>query len=192
MTSINFTGVILAGGASRRMGTDKAALRASNGDALLTVIKNRLQEAGAAKIVILGRPHEKGGLADKQPFAGPVRAISDYLDEQTTGSQHLVVPVDMPNLSTPLLRALVRSNTWANFASQHMPFFAVSDSSIPSDIKRIGDLLSYKEALTIPVPQGSEQAFLNLNHPSDFSNWRTNYQLPTDSIPFTQGAQHHV
>ncbi len=192
MAPKGFTGVILAGGASRRMGTDKAALKTSNGEALLTVIKNRLQKAGAQKIVILGRPDEVGGIADKRPFAGPVQAIKDYLEGQTQGSQHLVVPVDMPGLTSQLLQSLALANSWANFEEQRMPFMAIACATTPSHITRIGGLLKHHKAVTLPIPRGQNQAFINLNHPQDFSEWRTKHQLPPDVAYLQQRAQHHV
>lgn len=177
-TAQSFTGVILAGGASRRMGQDKANLTASNGQSMLTLMEHLLLEAGACNVVVLGRPGVSGGRADRRPYAGPVVAISDYLATQNIGSGHLIVPVDMPGLTCTLLRSLVQQDTWACYEGNNMPFFAVVDAVTPENSNRIGDLLHSRHAVYLPVPAGSDTAFANLNRPEEFARWELQHNQP--------------
>lgn len=191
MVPASFTGVILAGGASRRMGQDKARLRAQSGEPLLDIMKHLLLAAGATKVVILGRPDEAGGIADKQVFAGPVRAIADYLNIQVPGSRHVVVPIDMPNLVVPMLQMLAAEDNWANFTNHYMPFLATAGAVVPDNIHRIGDLLAYFEAVELAVPVCQESAFLNLNHPHEFTQWRQKYpSINTATDQIERGRRH--
>lgn len=168
----SFTGVILAGGASRRMGTDKAKLTAQNGEPLLDIMKHLLVAAGAKNIIILGCPEEVGGIADKRSFAGPASAVIDYLAKRPSGSRHLVIPIDMPNLTTSLLRALTRSHSWAMYSGYNLPFLAIAGEATPTHLTRIKDLLSFHQANELTVNPRQEAAFLNLNHPKEYSRWR--------------------
>jgi len=168
MENLNFTGVILAGGASRRMGTDKASLRVQ-GLTLLTVMKQKLVEAGASKVAVLGRENMTDGIVDQCPGAGPVVAVLDYLKNQPLGSRHLIVPVDMPALAPADLALLGAQRYWAFFSGHNLPFLAVADAIELMPSRRIRDLLFIKMARQLELPQGREASFANLNTPSDFA-----------------------
>ncbi len=188
----SFTGVILAGGASRRMGTDKAKLTAQSGEPLLDIMKFLLIAAGAKKVAILGRPEEAGGIADKHAFAGPARAIIDYLARCPVGSRHLVVPIDMPNLTRNLLHALANQKSWAMYSDYNLPFLAIAGKAIPTNLKRIKDLLSFHHVSELALSPGQEQAFLNLNHPHEFTRWRHKSLPATSSINSLPEGSSHV
>jgi len=172
MTPTEFTGVILAGGASRRMGTDKAQLTDQNGDPFLDIMRRILLTTGAHNVVILGRSSVKGGVADNCSFAGPVQAITDYLENCPSGSKHLIVPLDMPNLTATLLHTLITSGPWAHFIGYNMPFAVTAGASIPNDVSRVKDLLASQHATKLKVPSGQEGAFVNLNYPQEFIRWQ--------------------
>jgi len=98
-----FAGVVLAGGASRRMGVDKARLRLADGRTLLQQACEVLHKAGACEVLVSGQG--AGGIADRHPDIGPLGGIDAVLDDAT--SEHLlVIPVDMPRLPPRLLQAL--------------------------------------------------------------------------------------
>jgi len=170
MSQPDFTGVILAGGASRRMGTDKGKLRLG-GKTMLAVMREKLLDAGAKNIVVLGRADEDGGIADRHPGCGPVNAALHYLDTQRVGSKHLFVPVDMPALDRGLLRLLGSQNYWAQLGTYNLPFLAIADGIKLSVPKRLYDLLMIKMARRLPVPQASQNDFLNLNRPRDYAEY---------------------
>lgn len=98
-------GVVLAGGRSRRMGTDKALLR-RHGRTWLETARALLRQSGADRVVILGRPDEPDGMADPVPGAGPAVNLAALMASLPAGTRLLVVPVDMPTLDPALLTLL--------------------------------------------------------------------------------------
>jgi len=170
MKKANFTGVILAGGASRRMGTDKAIL-CINGTSLIDIMTDKLLAAGANNIKILGRSNVDGGIPDKRPGDGPVAATLDYLNCQVSGTKHLFVPVDMPALPVGLLSKLAAENYWAYFHENYMPFLAVADNIHLTKPERLQDLLLIKLAKKLDLPSNKKAWFSNLNHPSEFTSY---------------------
>ncbi|HLY32401.1 MAG TPA: molybdenum cofactor guanylyltransferase [Ktedonobacterales bacterium] len=102
------TGVVLAGGRSRRMGRDKAALPI-DGVPLLQWVVTRLQRA-LADVIVIG-PREAQSLApttrvipDATPGAGPLAALATALAAITT-PYAFVVACDMPCVQPALIRA---------------------------------------------------------------------------------------
>ncbi len=162
----NCTGVILAGGASCRMGRDKAALP-WGGSTLLDHMRALLLKAGVDRIGILGKPEEAGGVADETPFAGPVPALLSYLRTANAGERHLVVPVDMPYLSPALLAPLASATRWTRYDGYIFPFSAVSGQIETSESPRLRDLLAQQNTALLTVPAFADHAFRNLNHPDD-------------------------
>ncbi len=77
--------IVLAGGASRRMGTDKTRI-VLGGRTLLERSVDALRRAGAERIVVVGRDGDGAGLpegvvavADSSPGSGPLGGIIDGL-----------------------------------------------------------------------------------------------------------------
>ena len=110
-------GVVLAGGRSTRMGTDKAALRIDN-ESLLQRAQRVLQEAGCERVVLSGHPRTEWHgdcVPDQFPGAGPVGGIISALRWATaltgSGTAVLFVPVDAPRLSPALLARLLHSDS---------------------------------------------------------------------------------
>ncbi len=106
-----FTGAILAGGSSVRMGRDKAFLP-FGGKTLLETQVERLQQLGCDDLVISGRPgvdyrqHLARVVCDEVPGLGPLGGLAAVLD----AARHpwvLVVAVDLPCLTVPWLSALL-------------------------------------------------------------------------------------
>ncbi|EIM02911.1 molybdenum cofactor guanylyltransferase [Rhodanobacter thiooxydans] len=100
-----FDGVVLAGGQSSRMGTDKATLP-WRGRPLLQHMRGLLEQAGAQRVLTCGPDPEAQGLPDRQPGLGPVGGLLTLAQTQADGI-YLVLPVDMPQLTNGLLRRLV-------------------------------------------------------------------------------------
>ena len=103
------SGILLAGGASTRMGTDKALL-AVGGLALATRVARLLAEACDEVIVASGDGERLGWLgllqvADSVPSAGPLAGIVAGL-ERARHPLAAVVAIDMPFASPALLRLL--------------------------------------------------------------------------------------
>ena len=186
MDGAGFTGVILAGGASRRMGTDKALLRV-DGQPLLDLMRQKLLDAGADKIIVLGRSGLKDAVPDPVPDKGPVFAAMHYLSGQAVGSKHLFVPLDMPALPPSLLRTLSQQTYWAHFVDYNLPFLGVADGSVLPPPRRLYDLLLIKVARRLHVQGEYKDSFLNLNNPVEFAAY-TNRDL----LSLTNGISKHV
>lgn len=99
-----FDGVVLAGGRSSRMGTDKAGLR-WGGQSLLEHMAALLQQSGAVRVLTSGPHAGAHGLPDQQPGLGPLGGLLTLAQTQADGI-YLLVPVDMPLLRVTLLRRL--------------------------------------------------------------------------------------
>jgi len=113
------TGVVLAGGRSRRMGTDKALLRwppgAADGPSLLELTAARLATLCEEVLVVGSREPAPAGtreVPDLYPDGGSLGGIASGLQV----AQHpraLVVATDMPFLNAALLRWLAeRPGAW--------------------------------------------------------------------------------
>lgn len=100
---------ILAGGASRRMGSDKALLLWRGKPLLQHTAELLQQSAGNCTIVAPAGRYESYGypiLVDQWPGEGPLGGILTALEQSTTDC-NLIVAVDMPDLQAALLTALL-------------------------------------------------------------------------------------
>ena len=93
---LKLTGFVLAGGASRRMGRDKALLPWRDGTLLEHMTRKMATVAGRVRVV--GR----GDLPDRQPDRGPVEGIATALSVTAT-EYNLIVAVDLPELDPGFL-----------------------------------------------------------------------------------------
>ena len=104
-------GIILTGGGSRRMGTDKASMIVA-GKPMVVHVADALWEAGLHPIECQGGDAatiEQFGVtvaADPEPRAGPVAAIRAALDRHAD-SDVVVVACDLVDLDGQTVRALV-------------------------------------------------------------------------------------
>jgi molybdopterin-guanine dinucleotide biosynthesis protein A len=103
------SGFVLAGGASKRMGQDKALLP-YRGTTLVEHVAKTVREA-VGSVALIGDPARLGhlGLAvfpDELPGCGPASGIYTAL-RGTETDWNLVVACDMPAVSSDLLRALL-------------------------------------------------------------------------------------
>ena len=100
------TGVVLCGGASTRMGSDKANLVLA-GRPLALWVADALGAAGASPVVAQGGrpPAPLVAEPDSTPRAGPLAALVDALERH---GDVLVCPTDVPTVSATLLAALAR------------------------------------------------------------------------------------
>lgn len=108
-----FSGIVLAGGASRRLGTDKALVDIG-GRTLVQGVARALRTAGAREVVAIGGDEpalRKEGLewiADRWPGEGPLGGIVTGL----THARHPVAVVcacDLPEIGAEVVRQLLVS-----------------------------------------------------------------------------------
>lgn len=175
-----FTGVVLAGGRSLRMGRDKALLM-RGGMTLLDRAIGLLRDAGAREVLVSGDRPMHAGIPDLGQRAGPVGGIAAVLPHCGDGTI-LVVPVDMPALDAaalrPLIDALVAASA-AHYTAHPLPWAARVDDRLRSAVER----------LLRDVPDGPSMRALHAAvdgaelTPPDPSRLR-NVNTPTDWEPF--------
>lgn len=109
--TVSISGAILAGGQSRRMGYDKAALLIEGEPLLLRTA--RLMREVVSELAIIGPP-ERAALVpdtpvipDSWPNCGPLGGIATALQSPLSGEAVVVVGCDMPFLNPALLRHLI-------------------------------------------------------------------------------------
>lgn len=167
-------GLILAGGASTRMGRDKALLEA-DGVTLLDRARSLLVEAGCTRVLVAGRPDLEDGLPDLTPGAGPARAACDALLAMADTGLELavVVPVDMPLLTPSALELLTAAAAAgaAAYERHPLPFCARLQAQPLEEIEpeSMRDLLKSLSVVWFPLDGLDERIFTNVNTPDD---WR--------------------
>lgn len=181
-----FTGVILAGGKSSRMGQDKSALL-FKGNSFLHHCKHLLIEAGASDIVVSA--NNKTGVPDIYPNCGPLSGIHAAL--QQSSNSLLIMPVDMPLLTCEQLVPLVTHNQHAAEAVYYerfpLPLFLANTEKV----KRILlNILEKKENLSIrsliaqleheTLPVSNSHLFSNVNTMDDYKRLSSPNNCLTD------------
>ncbi len=139
---------ILCGGASTRMGTDKALLELDN-QTLLNRMWNRCFDAGFASCYLLSGTLEHGNpedhIPDYLPDAGPLGGVAGALDH-TADSDIALIPVDMP---------MVKHTTLSFLAQNPLP--KNIDALVGADEHRLHPLIGIYASSLLP----SLQNFLN-------------------------------
>ncbi len=104
-------GYVLAGGASRRMGTDKALLTAGGITLLEHAVHQVRQVADFVTVVADPARYRHLGfrvIPDLKPHSGPLGGIVTALAD-TASTWNLIIACDMPALGVPALRALIEA-----------------------------------------------------------------------------------
>ncbi len=99
------TGVVLCGGASRRMGTDKATMEVA-GRPMALLVADALRGAGVGRVVALGEPAPKELeiLPDHHRGGGPLAAIVGALEQL---GDLVVCPCDVPQITSAGVAAIL-------------------------------------------------------------------------------------
>jgi molybdenum cofactor guanylyltransferase len=112
MKQPQITGFILAGGHSRRMGTDKAQLAWSSGTFLSHAIK--VLGTVVSRVVLVGGSQPPGPpvsiLPDQFPGRGPLAGVLTALNDSKT-DWNFILAVDMPLVTPALLTFIVEEQS---------------------------------------------------------------------------------
>jgi molybdopterin-guanine dinucleotide biosynthesis protein A len=181
------TGIVLAGGESRRMGFDKRTL-AVDGTRLLQQVVDRLRPL--VREVLIGVGPE--GLADppagtrlvldRAPGQGPLLALAGCL-AASTSDRNLVAACDLPDLPAPLLERLLADAALADAAvprgpdGRLEPLLAVYRRRLLPDLERLladGErsvlrLFDQRNVRYVPLAELGLAAVPNLNTPQDLA-----------------------
>ncbi len=126
--------IILAGGASRRMGEDKAILPWGDERAVDRVARLATQ-IGAQHVVVAGGDYGWPFVLDPHPQAGPCAGVSAGADVlRATGCARMIVlAVDAPTLTPDDHAPLLAARAGAVYRGFPVPF-AAPLASLPADI----------------------------------------------------------
>ncbi len=185
----NLTGIILAGGKSQRMGTDKGLLLLK-GKPFVTHIYEALKPIVGDNIVVvssnadydaLGYNRIEDMIADKGPVGGLYTAL-----KQSKTKFNLVLSVDVPLVSTELLQWLVAKHedsfmvTQVQVQDKESPLIAVYDRSIrillgehlAGNQLKLRDVIAEVNHQTLEVPSKWSKQVQNINTEEDYKKIR--------------------
>lgn len=187
-SGLTFSAVLLAGGESRRMGRDKAAVVFQD-EPLWRRQVRLLRDLRPEKVFISARtespwlPEGTELLVDEAPSRGPLSGLTKALQQMQT-SHLLVLAVDMPFVTREHLQFLCREAAGgcgvvplvqdraeplaAVYPREAAPDFisalAGPDLSLQPLIRKLADAGKVK---TFSVPQGEERFYRSINTPED-------------------------
>lgn len=133
-------GVILAGGLSSRMGTDKAQLHRS-GETMLEYSQGLLESLGLNVLISGGEQGMSDLFPQLGPMAGIYTAIKYCESEKLDIDAMLIVPVDMPLLTPQLLQKLVnigqKSGTAACYTDCYLPLYLPVNNEVKDYLEQL-------------------------------------------------------
>jgi molybdenum cofactor guanylyltransferase len=161
-THRRIAGIVLAGGRSSRMGTNKALLP-YRGRPLVEHMMGKLLQAGCIDVHISGEVPGYQGVPDMARYEGPARAITGLMTRfKGKYDGFLFVPVDMPLLAMEALEELLHQTGSAFYDGHPLPAFILSspsDEAGPS----IRAVLQAVDAKAISLPEEWERGMANIN-----------------------------
>jgi molybdopterin-guanine dinucleotide biosynthesis protein A len=181
----NFTGIILAGGKSQRMGTDKGLLPL-NGKPFISHIYEALKPIVGDNIVVvssnsdydaLGYARIEDLISDKGPVGGLYTAL-----KQSKTKFNLVLSVDVPLVSTELLQWLADNHedsyliTQVKANEKASPLIAVYDRAmrtllgehLAGNQLKLRDVIDEVNHQTLSVPEKWRTQLQNINTDEDY------------------------
>lgn len=193
----NITGIILSGGKSSRMGSDKALLKIGN-ETIIERITNLMNSIFNEVLIVTNTPEDYKFLnlplfEDIYKNKGPLSGIHSGLVHSST-DKNFFISCDLPLISEELIKHIVEFNSEKFirycFAGRHHYLAGVYRKELIPEIEgilkssskqvdkkeqkfSIKCLLKYIEAEIINVEQlhfYNKNLFFNLNTPEDFEN----------------------
>jgi molybdopterin-guanine dinucleotide biosynthesis protein A len=181
------TAIILAGGKSQRMGTDKGLLNL-NGKSFIKHICDALQPIVGLNILIVSSNKEYDTLGftrveDIIENKGPVGGLYTALSASKT-KVNLVLSVDVPMVSTELLEWLIQSHEETYMVTQTKsndktnPLIGIYDRSMrivfgehmAANQLKLRQVIEDVKHQTIVVPEKWTNQLQNINTPEEYQN----------------------
>ena len=174
------TGLVLAGGRSSRMGTNKALLEI-NGETLLHRTMRLLEQAGCRQVLISGDYYGYRCVTDTAQL-GPLAGIAAGLDACQT-KKLLILPVDMPYMTSELIQLLMHFRFEGNgvsYADAQFPLLLLNNdanrevlagllaSETPANQRSITQFYRQAHITELPVSPKYRHCFNNTNTPEEW------------------------
>ncbi len=182
MPMARLTGLVLSGGASRRMGRDKAQL-VIKGKTLSEIMVGKLCDAGCDPVLISGQC----GIKDIYPGQGPMAGIHAAFAHFGNAKAMIVVPVDMPNLRVQSLLRLAKTDgeaVW--YQGQSLPIKLENKKHIHALLEKIleeneGDwsirnFVKNLNGTALLMDEAAVTEWSNLNTPEEFKKMEQTHE----------------
>ncbi|MCT4682998.1 MAG: molybdenum cofactor guanylyltransferase [Roseicyclus sp.] len=184
-------GVILAGGAGRRIGGDKAFVPLAGRPLLAHVIARLAPQCRALainaapdpRLAAFGLPVIPDGAEGGQgPLAG-ILAAMDWAAAQGA-ARVLTAPVDTPFLpedlaarlsavEAPIVLALTADGLHGTCGLWSVSLRDALAAALASGIRKVTEFTEAQGAASVPFPEGNPPPFLNVNRPEDLAKAET-------------------
>ncbi|WP_395345023.1 molybdenum cofactor guanylyltransferase [Ningiella sp. W23] len=140
-------GIVLAGGQSSRMSTDKASLKLKK-QSMLDISTTCLKKAGVDEVYVSSSLH--GGLRDLFPNCGPAAALVSSIKQLKLPEETAIValPVDMPLVSSQLIHDLLAASLYEKRTVHYTDHSHISEYIFPC-VCRVNNRLISKLSSTI-------------------------------------------
>jgi molybdopterin-guanine dinucleotide biosynthesis protein A len=178
-------GVVLAGGAARRMGRSKHDLALPDGRTMIEAVVAALA-AVCARVVVagdadVGLPRVADLRADQGPLGGIEAVLASGLD-----SQYLVCPCDVPLITGALLRRLLAApparaavfRVEGEQGIRPLPARLSADLSgkvtalLDENRRAVGDFVRSVEPVVVPLDRAEAALLVNVNTPAEYEALR--------------------
>ncbi len=189
-------GIVLAGGRSSRMGTDKAKLVA--GDLrLIDVAVRKLLPLCDVGVWTGGRDYGYPWISDLEGIHGPMASIvklNEFLDEEIFA--FFIIPVDMPFFEQSDFRLLYESLSSDQtldalcFEQSHFPLLLRNTRRLTQVIEEwkksrtddsVHSFLAPLKLTRIKASASSDAAFVNLNYPEEYGRYAARLEVFSNS-----------
>ena len=188
---LSLSAVLLAGGESRRMGTDKATLL-FRGKPLWQIQVQLLRKLNPTEIFVSARsdpdwrPHDMLFIADVPPSRGPLSGVAASVNRLRT-THLLALAIDMPWMTNNYLEFLcaqvkIGRGIVPKIGERAEPLAAIYPREVAPEFQNalrgpdfslqslIRDLVATGKLQEISVTEGEKSLFLNVNVPSDLQS----------------------
>lgn len=179
-------GVVMLGGASSRMGSDKSELSVG-GQTLTQIAFDTLEKAGL-KNVLISSGDKSHGIQDQVSGKGPLGGMHAVMKQasSTAASGFIFLPVDMPLVTTALIKVLADSGfasaSVCQFKDWPMPCYFPNTARVLETLEQalsenelaVKYLLKTLNAVELAWQEFHQDVFTNINTPEQ---WLTHKKL---------------